>query len=133
MLEKYTGSDTNSEATFSEGIFPDPARVRHPTAEARVLSYVEGLAWRLRNQLGCRYESVLRLAVPQWKVTARSYRCLSRFVQQCIISTQEAADLLDCSRQNIDDLTKRGKLLPIKSSEKQTLYLKSEVLKRAWK
>ena len=29
--------------------------------------------------LGCRYESVLRLAVPQWKVTARSYRCLSRF------------------------------------------------------
>ena len=27
------------------------------------------------------------------------------FVQQCIISTQEAADLLDCSRQNIDDLT----------------------------
>lgn len=55
------------------------------------------------------------------------------FVQQCIISTQEAADLLDCSRQNIDDLTKRGKLLPIKSSEKQTLYLKSEVLKRTWK
>lgn len=55
------------------------------------------------------------------------------FVQQCVVSTQEAADLLDCSRQNIDDLTKREKLLPIKSFEKQTLYLKSDVLKRSWK
>jgi hypothetical protein len=29
-------------------------------------------------------------------------------------------------------LTKRGKLHPIKSSGKTTLYLKSEILKRNW-
>ena len=40
--------------------------------------------------------------------------------------------ILGCSRQNIIDLTKRGKLHPIKTSEKSTLYLKSEVLKRNW-
>lgn len=34
------------------------------------------------------------------------------------------------ARQNIIDLTKREKLHPIKSSEKNTLYLRSEVLKR---
>lgn len=33
---------------------------------------------------------------------------------------------------DIIDLTKRGKLHPIKTSEKSTLYLKSEVLKRNW-
>ena len=36
------------------------------------------------------------------------------------------------ARQNIIDLTKREKLHPIKSSEKNTLYLRSEVLKRKW-
>ena len=40
--------------------------------------------------------------------------------------------LMGCSRQNIIDLTKRGKLHPIKTSEKSTLYLKSEILKRNW-
>ena len=41
-------------------------------------------------------------------------------------------EILGCSRQNIIDLTKRGKLHPVKSSEKSTLYLKSEILKRNW-
>ncbi len=55
------------------------------------------------------------------------------FVSQRVINANEASELLNCSRQNIMDLTKRGKLHPIKSSEKNTLYLKSEVLKRRWK
>ena len=55
-----------------------------------------------------------------------------RFVSYRVINVSEAAEILDCSRQNIDDLTKRGKLHPIKSSAKNTLYSKSEVLKRNW-
>lgn len=55
------------------------------------------------------------------------------FVSRRIINVAEAAEILDCSRQNIKDLTKRGKLHPVKSSEKNTLYLKSEVLRRLWK
>lgn len=54
------------------------------------------------------------------------------FAKHRIINRAEAAELLDCSRQNIDDLTKRGKLHPIKTSAKNTLYLKSEIIKRSW-
>ena len=54
------------------------------------------------------------------------------FAAQRVINAAEAAEILNCSRQNIIDLTKRGKLHPVKTSEKNTLYLKSEVLKRNW-
>ena len=54
------------------------------------------------------------------------------FAVQGVVNSIEAADLLGCSRQNIDDLTKRGKLCPIKMSGKNTLYLKAEILKRLW-
>lgn len=54
------------------------------------------------------------------------------FVVHRVINAAEAAELLDCSRQNISDLIKRNKLHPIKTSEKNTLFLKSEVMKRNW-
>lgn len=54
------------------------------------------------------------------------------FVVHRIVNVAEAAEILNCSRQNIDYLTKTGKLHPIKSSGKNTLYLKSEILKRNW-
>ena len=53
-------------------------------------------------------------------------------VKKGVLTEDEAAEILGCSRQNIIDLTKRGKLHPIKASEKSTLYLKSEILKRNW-
>ena len=34
--------------------------------------------------------------------------------------------------QNINDLIKRGKITPIKRSQKNTLFLKSDILKRNW-
>ncbi len=46
------------------------------------------------------------------------------FVVQRVINAAEAAELLECSRQNISDLVKRNKLRPIKESEKNTLFLK---------
>jgi excisionase family DNA binding protein len=54
------------------------------------------------------------------------------FVVHRVITAAEAAELLGCSRQNIDGLTKRGKLHSLKSSAKTTLFLKSEVLKLNW-
>lgn len=54
------------------------------------------------------------------------------FVENRIINTAEAAELLDCSRQNIDDLIRRDKLHPIKTSPKNKLFLKSELLQRKW-
>lgn len=55
------------------------------------------------------------------------------FVTHRVVNAAEAAELLDCSRQNISDLTRKGKLRPIKATEKNTLYLKSEILRRKWK
>jgi hypothetical protein len=54
------------------------------------------------------------------------------FAVHRVITATQAAEILGCSRQNIDDLSKRGKLHPIKSSAKTTLFLKSEVMKRNW-
>lgn len=54
------------------------------------------------------------------------------FVKNRVITTSEAAELLDCSRQNILDLMNRGKLHPVKSSERSILFLKSEIMKRMW-
>lgn len=54
------------------------------------------------------------------------------FVEHRVINSAEAAELLDCSRQNINDLVKRNKLHPVKSTDKNTLFLKSEVMKRNW-
>lgn len=70
--------------------------------------------------------STLGKSVP---LTIEDFR---NFATHRVINAAEAAEILGCSRQNIIDLTKRGKLHPIKTSEKSTLYLKSEVLKRNW-
>ena len=68
-------------------------------------------------------------SLPVVPLTMENFR---NFAAHRIINASEAAEMLGCSRQNIIDLTKRGKLHPIKTSEKSTLYLKSEVLKRNW-
>lgn len=52
------------------------------------------------------------------------------FVRHRIVSASEACQLLDCSRQNIDDLMKRGKLHPIRKDAKYKLFLRNEVLQR---
>ncbi len=52
------------------------------------------------------------------------------FVKNRVISSKEAMELLECSRQNLDDLVSRGKLHPIKVTAKNKLYLKSEIEQR---
>lgn len=59
-----------------------------------------------------------------------SLRDFCRFVQVRVISATEACGILDCSRQNIDDLIKRNKLHPIRTDSKYKLFLKSEVAQR---
>ena len=85
-----------------------------------------GVAWDVNMTISDSLLYDMGEAIP---LTADDFR---KFVSQRIINAAEAADILMCSRQNIMDLTKRGKLHPVKSSVKNTLYLKSEVLKRNW-
>ncbi len=54
------------------------------------------------------------------------------FVSNRIISVTEACDILDCSRQNISDLIKRGKLNPINSNSNNVMLMKNEVVQRKW-
>lgn len=56
----------------------------------------------------------------------------SKFASYNILNTADVTELLDCSRQNIEDLIRRGKLHPIKSYPKGKLFLKSEVVQRTW-
>ena len=46
------------------------------------------------------------------------------------LSTSEACSVLDCSRQNVDDLMRRGKLHSIRTDAKYKLFSKAEVLER---
>ena len=59
-----------------------------------------------------------------------SLRDFLTFVQKRIINTAQACQILGCSRQNIDDLVRRGRLHPIRTDEKQKLFLRNEVLQR---
>ena len=52
------------------------------------------------------------------------------FLKNRTITVSEAASALNCSRQNIENLVKRGKLHPVKFSLKTTLFAKQEIEQR---
>lgn len=54
------------------------------------------------------------------------------FVSHRVVNAAEAAEMLECSRQNIGDLVQREKLHPIKREAKSALFLKNEVVQRKW-
>lgn len=54
------------------------------------------------------------------------------YIRYSTVNVAEAAEILNCSRQYIDQLTREGKLHPVKKSQKSTLYLKRELTERKW-
>ena len=52
------------------------------------------------------------------------------FIANRVVNIAQAADMLGCSRQNIDDLIKRGKLHPIREDMRNKLLLKNEIEQR---
>ena len=55
---------------------------------------------------------------------------LEHFIQNELINTAEVMKMLNCSRQNVFDLIKRGKLKPVKETPKERLFFKSDILAR---
>ncbi|MGR6765367.1 helix-turn-helix domain-containing protein [Paenibacillus sp. T2-29] len=55
---------------------------------------------------------------------------LIAWIQTEIVSTNETMELLDCSRQNLHSFVKRGKLVPVKETNRERLFLRSDVLER---
>ncbi|MBQ3663799.1 MAG: DUF2442 domain-containing protein [Clostridia bacterium] len=61
-----------------------------------------------------------------------SIRDFRSYAAHCVTDTAGACKLLKCSRQNISDLVKRGKLHPIHASAAGALFLLSELRERLW-
>ena len=57
-----------------------------------------------------------------------NYSELTSAIKNSLVSSAEAGDILDCSRQYINELVRKGRLKPIKFSGKNPLFLKSDVI-----
>ncbi len=63
-----------------------------------------------------------------WKFNSRKE--LEQFMANEVVNTAVVMGMLNCSRQNVFDLIRRGKLKPIKETQKERLFLKSDILER---
>ena len=52
------------------------------------------------------------------------------FITERVVSAPQATQILECSRQNLDDLMRRDKLHPIREEERFKLFPKVEVMQR---
>lgn len=55
---------------------------------------------------------------------------LSEYIQQEIINTSEALEILQCTRQNLNNLVQRGVIKPIKDLPRDRLFFKEDIIKR---
>lgn len=55
---------------------------------------------------------------------------IADLIRQATLETSEVTELLGCTRQNVSDLVKRGKLVPLKTSARGLLFLRSDVYAR---
>ncbi|MHA4310612.1 DNA-binding protein [Bacillus cereus] len=55
---------------------------------------------------------------------------LIKFVNDEIVNTSEALEILECSRQNLNKLVKSGTLVPIKEMVRDKLFFKVDILNR---
>lgn len=55
---------------------------------------------------------------------------LIKFVNDEIVNTSEALEILECSRQNLNKLVKSGTLVPIKEMVRDRLFFKKDILNR---
>ncbi|MEX3744633.1 MULTISPECIES: DNA-binding protein [Lysinibacillus] len=55
---------------------------------------------------------------------------LTKYIQSEIINTTEALEILQCSRQNLNNLVKRGVLTPIKDLPRDRLFYKEDIVHR---
>ena len=54
------------------------------------------------------------------------------FVENNILDTIEAGEVLSCSRQNISYMVKQNRLKPVKENVMGNLFLKEDVIKNTW-
>ncbi len=55
---------------------------------------------------------------------------LRTLVTENIVDTKQVTDILGCSRENVADLVRRGKLKSVYASPRARLFLRADVLER---
>ena len=55
---------------------------------------------------------------------------LKNFIASEVVETSEAASLLNCSRQYVDQLVREKKLLPVMTLKKNKLFFRADVMAR---
>ena len=61
-----------------------------------------------------------------------NYRDICCIIEHETFDTAQVTERLNCSRQNIDDLVRRGRLHPVKTGARSKLFIRSEVEERLW-
>lgn len=55
---------------------------------------------------------------------------LSEWIAREVVGTSEALEIMDCSRQNLHKFVQTGKLIPIKDTGRERLFLRADLLER---
>lgn len=94
--------------------------------KARIAAGGSVLCWDERLTISCTdlYDKGKNLPLSAEELTS--------VISQSVVNTAEACELLGCSRQYINELVSTGRLVPIKSNEKCTLFLKSAVFRKRY-
>ena len=61
-----------------------------------------------------------------------NFNDIKKYISEKVVNTIEAAEIMNCSRQNINDLVKRKKVIPLKKTLKGQLFLKNELEEKMW-
>jgi len=62
--------------------------------------------------------------------TFNSKEELAAWIAENVVSTAEAMEILECSRQNLHSFVQRGKLKPIKETNRERWFFRDDVLTR---
>lgn len=81
------------------------------------------------NDIVCIHIDKLRTVGEQINI---SFKYFEQFAKKNVVNTAEACEILNCSRQNIEDSVKRNKLKPVQESAKNKMFLKADINRRLW-
>ena len=66
---------------------------------------------------------------PSMEITVRD---LVMIAEKCVVDTEEACSMMECSRQYINELVKSGRLRVINKKKKVRLYMRNDIEKMTW-
>lgn len=81
------------------------------------------------NDVVCIHFEKLRTMGEQINI---SFKYFEKFAKQNVVNTAEACDMLDCSRQNMEESVRKDKIKPIHESAKNKMFLRADINEKRW-